>query len=209
MNTLRILLLIGLLGCGSLAQAQHGGAKPAEPMSPLLEGLGPADHKITTADPMAQAYFNQGLRLMYAFNHDEAIKAFRAAETIDPDCAMAQWGIAVALGPNYNLEADPEKAEATVAALRKAQQLVKNATPREQDYVAALSVRYSEDPKANRQDLDRAYANAMRDLAAGCSHGRPRHQVLAPATRPIGPAAPYRHERMLLAVRSGKGCEDA
>ena len=166
MNALRLLLLIGLLSLGSLAQAQHGGVKPAEPMPPLLEGLGPADHKITTADPMAQAYFNQGLRLMYAFNHGEAIKAFRAAETIDPDCAMAQWGIAAALGPNYNLEADPEKAEATVAALRKAQQLVKNATPQEQAYVAALSVRYSEDPQADRQQLDRAYADAMRELSA-------------------------------------------
>ncbi len=165
MNTLRIVLTIGLLSSCSTVLAQHNAAKPSTPIPPLMEGLGPADHKITTADPVAQAYFNQGLRLMFAFNHDEAIRAFRAAKTIDPDCAMAQWGIAVALGPNYNLAADPEKAEATVTALRKAQQLVKDATPQEQAYVAALSKRYSENPKADRQALDRAYADAMCDLS--------------------------------------------
>ena len=166
MNARRILLTACLIAIGSTALAQHGGKKSDKgPMPPLLEGLGPADHKITTADPMAQAYFNQGLRLMFAFNHDEAIKAFQAAETIDPDCAMAQWGIAAALGPNYNLEADPEKAEMTVAALRKAQQLVKNATPQEQDYVAALSKRYTDDPQADRKALDKAYADAMRELS--------------------------------------------
>lgn len=147
--------------------AQHPGAKkPDAPMPPLMEGLGTAEITITTADPMAQAYFNQGLRLIYAFNHEEAIKAFRAAETIDPDCAMAQWGVAVALGPNYNMEADPEKAEILLTSLRKAQQLVKNAAPKEQDFVAAASKRYAEDPKADRKLLDRAYADAMCDLAA-------------------------------------------
>ncbi len=159
-------LLLVLLASPPVALAQHGGAKPGEPMPPLMEGLGSVDHKITTADSMAQAYFNQGLRLMYAFNHEEAVRAFRAAETIDPDCAMAQWGIALALGPNYNLAADPEKAEATIAALRKAQQLVKEATSKEQDYVAALANRYSADPNADRKPFDEAYANAMCDLAA-------------------------------------------
>jgi tetratricopeptide (TPR) repeat protein len=162
--TLAVFATVGL--AGPRLDAQHGAAKPNEPMAPLMDGLGAIETPITTADPMAQAYFNQGLRLIYAFNHDEAIKAFRAAETIDPDCAMAQWGSAVALGPNYNLDADPEKASTTIAALRKAQQLVKKATPREQAYVEALSKRYSEDPKADRKALDRAYAEAMDQVAA-------------------------------------------
>jgi tetratricopeptide (TPR) repeat protein len=164
----RILLALVALACLSGAvSAQHPGAKkPDTPLPPLMEGLGTAAIEITTADPMAQAYFNQGLRLIYAFNHDEAIRAFRAAETIDPDCAMAQWGVAVALGPNYNMEADPEKAEVLLTALRKAKQLVQAATPKEQAYVAAAETRYSEDPQADRKQLDRAYADAMRALAA-------------------------------------------
>ena len=137
MRSRPILLVAILLSWPTIALAQHGAAKLSEPMPPLMEGLGPIEHKITSSDPMAQAYFNQGLQLIYAFNHAEAVRAFRAAETIDPDCAMAQWGIALALGPNYNLAADPEKADATITALRKAQQLVKVATPKEQEYVAA------------------------------------------------------------------------
>ena len=92
--------------------------------------------------------------------------AFRAAEIIDPDCAMAQWGVALALGPNYNVQADPEKVEAAYLALRKAQQLVRRATPKEQAYVAALSERYDEDPQADRQELDQAFAEAMLDVAS-------------------------------------------
>lgn len=164
------LFFIGIVAAtclsGPAAYSQHGAAKPNEPMAPLMDGLGSVEMPITTADPKAQVYFNQGLRLIYAFNHDEAIKAFRAAEIIDPDCAMAQWGIAVALGPNYNLEADPEKAAMTIAALRKAQKLVKDTTPRERAYVAALTKRYSEEPAADRKALDLAYAQAMDDVAA-------------------------------------------
>lgn len=161
-----VLVWVATVTCPAIGLAQHAAGKPAEPMPALLEGLGAIEHKITCADPMAQAYFNQGLRLIYAFNHEEAVRAFRAAETIDPDCAMAQWGVALALGPNYNLAADSEKAEATITALRKAQQLAKDATPREQDYVAALAKRYSEDPTADRKQFDEAYASAMCDLAA-------------------------------------------
>ncbi len=159
--------LLATFVAGSSSLAQHAGKKKSDaPLPPLMEGLGPIDHKITTADPVAQQYFNQGLRLMFAFNHDEAIRAFRAAEIIDPDCAMAQWGVALALGPNYNVQADPEKVEAAYLALRKAQQLVRRATPKEQAYVAALSERYDEDPQADRQELDQAFAEAMLDVAS-------------------------------------------
>jgi tetratricopeptide (TPR) repeat protein len=149
------------------ALADHPKPKGAdEPMPPLMDGLGEMEHKVTTADPLAQKYFDQGMRLLFAFNHDEAIRAFRAAATIDPDCAMAQWGIAFAHGPNYNLEAEPEKLETAYQALGKAKQLAARATPKEQDYIAALAKRYAENPTSERMKLDRDYAEAMRDVAA-------------------------------------------
>ena len=132
----------------------------------LLEGLGDHHHKITTAAFQSQAFFNQGLRLLYAFNHNEAIRAFRAIEDVDPHCAMAQWGIAYALGPNYNLEADAERDAEAYAAIEKAQRYGRHATPAEQDYIAALAKRYSATPETeDRKALDQAYADAMRELA--------------------------------------------
>jgi len=160
----RSLPFVVVLFVAPLAAAQHP-AKKTAPMPPLMQGLGDIEHEITTADPVAQQYFNQGLRLMYAFNHEEAIRAFRAAETIDPDCAMAQWGIAIALGPNYNLDAEPEQIEAANQALSKAQQLVQKATPKEQAYVAALTKRYDKDFKADRAALNRAFAEAMAEVS--------------------------------------------
>jgi len=159
------LLCAASIFCGS-AIADHGPKKPNSAKPPLYEGLGAIEHKVTTRSPEAQQYFNQGLRLIFAFNHDEAVRAFRAAESLDPDCAMAQWGIALALGPNYNLAADPERTALGQLALEKAQKLAPRATPQEQAYIAAVSKRYSKDPKAERAALDRAYADAMRDVAA-------------------------------------------
>ncbi|MEX0675628.1 MAG: hypothetical protein WD063_01035 [Pirellulales bacterium] len=159
-------LLVSLL-LVSAALADHpapGGSESG--VVPLLEGLGNLEHPITTDDPLAQKYFNQGIRLLFAFNHDEAIKAFRSAETIDPNCAMAQWGIALGLGPNYNLAADPERSEAAYLAIRKAQKLANRSTPKEQAYIAALSKRYAENPTADRKKLDRDFAEAMRDVAS-------------------------------------------
>jgi tetratricopeptide (TPR) repeat protein len=158
------LILLGSLVI-SAAGAEPPAGKDAEAIVPLMDGLGDLEHQITTDKPLAQQYFNQGMRLLFAFNHDEAIRAFRAAEKIDTDCAMAQWGIALALGPNYNLGAEPERSEAAFKALGKAQELAPRATPREQAYIAALATRYSADPKADRKQVDRDYADAMNDLA--------------------------------------------
>lgn len=151
---------------GFVAEAQHS-PKPAEADAPLvgiIDGLGNHTHAITTSQPEAQAYFDQGLRLLFAFNHDEAIRAFRAAAQIDPQCAMAQWGIALALGPNYNLEAEKERSAAAYQALLLAQKLMTKASPAEQAYIAAIGKRYSSDPEADRKTLDLAYADAMRKL---------------------------------------------
>jgi tetratricopeptide (TPR) repeat protein len=142
-----------------IAAAQSAGVSSARP--PLWQGLGDLTFKISTTKPLAQQYFDQGLRLSYAFNHDEAIRAFKAAQSIDPACAICYWGEALAWGPNINF-AMPEAANApALAALNRAVQLSASASKKEQALIAALSTRYSSDATAKRGDLDRAYAAAM------------------------------------------------
>jgi tetratricopeptide (TPR) repeat protein len=127
----------------------------------LMDNLGNYSYKITTASPLAQQFFDQGLRLAYGFNHGEAARAFRKAQRLDPDCAMCFWGEALVLGPNINAPMFPGDNEAALAALAKAQKRASVAKPSEQAMIAALSKRYSPDPKADRKALDVAYAEAM------------------------------------------------
>jgi hypothetical protein len=131
----------------------------------LFDNLGTYHHKVTTKVPLAQCYFDQGLRLVYAFNHDEAVRAFEEAARLDPRCAMAQWGIGLALGPNYNLPLDAERNKAAYAATQKAVKLAPHASAEERAYIAALAKRYSLAPDADRKALDQAYADAMREVA--------------------------------------------
>lgn len=140
------------------------GASGAAPVI-LFDNLGTYHHEVTTSSPQAQAFFDQGLRLVYGFNHDEAIRSFGEAARLDPDCAMAWWGIAFALGPNYNLPLDDERNQKAFEAMKKAQALAPKASPRERDYIAAVQERYSLAPHADRKKLDRAFADAMRKLA--------------------------------------------
>ena len=133
---------------------------------PLYTGLGTVHHAVTTRSPMAQKYFDQGLRLCYAFNHDEAIRAFREAARLDPSCAMAHWGIAYALGPNVNLPVDPDREKEAFGEVATARTLAAKTSAKERAWVDALSKRYSNDPKADLHGLDQAYADAMRELAA-------------------------------------------
>lgn len=161
-------LTFGLALCVLLStetMAGHGGGGAGATDVPLYRDLGSHHHEITAASPRAQAYFDQGLRLLYGFNHDEAILAFKEALKYDPNCAMAYWGIAAAKGPNYNAAMDAEAAKASFEASRKALELALKASQPEQDYIAAMAVRYSDNPDAKRADLDRAYAEAMRALA--------------------------------------------
>lgn len=132
---------------------------------PLIDGLGEYSMPITTHSPLAQRYFDQGIRLMYGFNHAEAIRAFEVAGQIDPNCAMCSWGTALALGPNINALMEPSAVVPAIAALEKAQARALLGTPRELAYVAALAKRYSAEPDADRAKLDREYADAMRALA--------------------------------------------
>lgn len=132
----------------------------AEP-PPLYDNLGTLHIPITTRNPRAQAYFDQGLRLTYAFNHAEAARAFRAAQDIDPSCAMCFWGEALVLGPNINAPMFPEAVAPAVAAAAEAQRLAPRTRPEEQAVIRAVARRYSADPKADRAALDQAYADAM------------------------------------------------
>jgi tetratricopeptide (TPR) repeat protein len=141
-------------------RAESGSVQPV----PLFDNLGTLHHPITTKDARAQAYFDQGLRLIYAFNHDEAIRAFEEALRFDPDAAMAYWGIAYALGPNINAPMDREQERRAYEAVQKAKAKAVGVTSREQAYIKALSVRYSIAPDADRHAFDRAYTDSMRRL---------------------------------------------
>lgn len=137
-----------------------------ERVGPWLEGMGDFHHPITTDDPQTQKLFDQGMVLAYGFNHLEAERSFREAARLDPDCAMCYWGIAFVRGPNINSMMDPENVPVAWEAMRRAEELAPSVTPQEQDYIAALAVRYVEDAPEDRSDLDLAYAGAMRELAA-------------------------------------------
>jgi tetratricopeptide (TPR) repeat protein len=156
-----------LEAAASAAKGSHGehGAKAAREGAPLFGDLGDHHHPIKTKSKEAQKYFDQGLTLAYAFNHPEAGRSFREAARLDPDCAMAWWGVALVLGPNINKPMAEEDAPKAWEALRKARELARTASEKERAYIAALSKRYAEDPPEDRSGLDKAYADAMREVA--------------------------------------------
>jgi tetratricopeptide (TPR) repeat protein len=135
----------------------------------LFEGLGDFHRSVTTSSAAAQQYFDQGMRLLWAFNHDEATRSFAKAAELDPACAACYWGVALTVGPNYNLPTmeDP-RARVAVEALHRAQENAAHASAVEQGLIAALATRYPSsqplDP-ANLEPVARAYATAMRELA--------------------------------------------
>ncbi len=136
--------------------------------TPLFGNLGRHHRAVTTASREAQRYFDQGLTLVFAFNHDEATRSFRAAAAIDPECAMAWWGVAYANGPHINNPMmAPEQSVAAWEALGRARALVGGVSEREAALIEALAARYADPPPADRKPLDEAYAEAMRTLRAG------------------------------------------
>ena len=141
-------------------------ASAADPTPvPLFDGLGSYSRSVSTASPEAQRYFDQGLAFMYAFNHDEAIRAFTRASELDPDCAMAHWGVAIANGPHINNTAvPPERAAAAWAALGRARAASAGASAVERALIEALASRYADPQPADRAPLERAYAEAMRGV---------------------------------------------
>ena len=150
-----------------IAAAQAATQENGQAAAPkLYDDLGTLTDPVTTRAPDAQRYFDQGLRLAYAFNHGEAVRAFRAAQAIDPTCAMCYGGEAYALGPNNNFPMQPEAGAPAFAAVAQATALKVGASSREQALIEALSARYSADPGADRKALDAAYAEAMAGVAA-------------------------------------------
>ena len=132
---------------------------------PLFDNLGSLHHPITTSSEHAQRYFDQGLRLVYAFNHEEAIRSFEAAAQEDPQAAMAYWGIALALGPNINSAMEKKDEHRAIEMAQKARRLADRVTSEEQAYIDALVTRYVGRKGAKRKGLDEAYAKAMRLVA--------------------------------------------
>ena len=166
MHPLRSITQAGALAVVALAAlgASAPVAGQAADSVPLLDGLGAHHHPISSRDPLAQRYFDQGLRLTYAFNHAEAIRAFGEAARRDPTCAICHWGVALAYGPNINLPMDSAAESAALAAIRRARALASHATRAERDYIAALAQRYGAAP-SGRAARDSAYALAMAGVA--------------------------------------------
>src|SRR5262245_20595639 len=159
------MLVAGCSAQGPHSEMGHGRAATAETRPVLYDNLGSYSYRVTTASPDAQRWFDQGLRLVYAFNHHEAQRAFREAARIDPGCAMCYWGIALTEGSNYNSPTDADREKSALAAVRQAEQRAAGVRPAERALIAALARRHSADPQAKREALDRPYADAMREVA--------------------------------------------
>jgi tetratricopeptide (TPR) repeat protein len=132
---------------------------------PLYTNLGSHHKSISTKVPATQQYFDQGLRLVYGFNHAEAIRSFKQAAELDPTCAMCYWGIALAYGPHVNAPMDSASGVAAYAAVQKALSLKSHATAPEGAYIEALAQRYEANPPNDRTRLDTSYARAMERVA--------------------------------------------
>lgn len=144
-------------GAGAIAGAE------ADPL--LDDKLGTLHYPITTSLPLAQQYFNQGLRLTYAFNHGEALRAFRKARTLDPNCALCYWGEALVLGPNINAPMNATSIAPAFEAAIKAKALSEKVSAKERALINALVARYGRGAQTDRAALDRAYADAIQKVA--------------------------------------------
>ncbi|MBT8367340.1 MAG: hypothetical protein KJP23_21825 [Deltaproteobacteria bacterium] len=133
-------------------------------IAPRLQNLGDHEFPVTTNSARAQLFINQGMMLTYGFNHAEATRSFREAARLDPNCAMAYWGMALVLGPNINMAMAPEAEPQAYELIQQAIARKKFASEKEKAYIDALTVRYSGEIKPDRNALDRAYVKAMRDL---------------------------------------------
>ena len=160
-----VFALVFSLSLCTLAFAQHAhhnSKRDAEERPAThVPGMSSHHHPVSTTNSEAQKFFDQGLRFVFAFNHDEAIRSFKQASKLDPNLAMAHWGIALALGPNINLDVDPAREKAAYESAQKALSLAVKAPENERAYIEALVKRYSIDPKADLKQLAADYKNAM------------------------------------------------
>jgi tetratricopeptide (TPR) repeat protein len=152
---------MAVFSLSALLLAVFSAGAPPRDTVPLYDNLGSYHRAITVNSPTAQRYFDQGLRLLFGFNHGEAIRAFTEASRIDPTCAMCYWGIAYAHGPHVNAGMDSASGVAAYAAAQKAQSLSRSASPVERAFISVITRRYARVPPANRAGLDSGYATAM------------------------------------------------
>src|SRR5437667_6089149 len=134
-------LLVSSL-CGVAAAQEHHTSQARPKPAVLMSGLGNLHHPVSTGNAQAQQFFDQGLRLIYAFNHDEAARSFQRAAELDPQLAMAHWGIAEAVGPNYNDPASDDRLAAAHTSIQKAVDLSGGASSVEQAYIKAMALRF-------------------------------------------------------------------
>jgi tetratricopeptide (TPR) repeat protein len=166
MKTLAQVLCGALFCLGAMAQNNvHAAHMQAHPVT-LVTGLGDLHHPVSTHNSQAQQFFDQGLRFIYAFNHDEAARSFQHAAELDSKLAMAYWGVAEAVGPNYNDPADPDRYKRAHDAVQKAVDLSAGAAPSEQAYIQAMATRFPADPKSDLKKAAEDYHDAMRQVAA-------------------------------------------
>lgn len=152
---MRALLLLAIFLSGSILAEDSFSTFP--PMEHFY-------HPVSTKNPEAQKAFNRGLLALYAFNYDAALLGFDEASQLDPELAMAYWGMAMAIDANLDEKVRPIHAKLTIFLLKKAQERAKNATPNEQAYIQALEKRFSEDPEADRGALRKEYSKAMEEV---------------------------------------------
>ena len=156
--------LCGLLLCLPGVAQNHVQHTQTRSIS-LVTGLGDLHHPVSTHNPEAQQFFDQGLRFIYAFNHDEGARSFEHAAELDPTLAMAYWGVAEAVGPNYNDPADPERYKRAHDAVQKAVDLSSGASPSELAYIQAMARRFPADPNSDLKKAAEDYRDAMREVA--------------------------------------------
>jgi tetratricopeptide (TPR) repeat protein len=157
------LAIVTLAPCDSAFAQEHAVSAKAK-SAVLMTGFGNWHHPVSTKNAQAQAFFDQGLRLIYAFNHDEAMRSFQRGGELDPKLAMAFWGIAEAVGPNYNDPASEDRFVQAHAAIEKAQALAADASESDKAYIDALAKRFPADPKSDLRAAAEQYRDAMRDV---------------------------------------------
>ncbi len=162
-----VALILGAVAVSGCASTETDHMEVDAARAQIFADMGTHARTITASTPEAQEYFTQGMAWTYAFNHDEAICSFARAAELDPDCAMAWWGIALCEGPNYN---DPmmtdERNTAAWGALQQALARIDNTTPLERALIEALAQRYADPAPEDRSELEQAYADAMAEVWA-------------------------------------------
>ena len=157
--------ILVLASFSAITSAQQHTMPSTSRYATLMSGLGDLHHPVSTHNVQAQQFFDQGLRLIYSFNHDEAARSFKHAAELDPKLAMAYWGVAEAVGPNYNDPASEERFKEAHEAIQKAVQLSPGASASEQAYIQAMAKRFPADPKSDLKKAAEDYRDVMREVA--------------------------------------------